>query len=1195
MSIKNSDVKLFESQRLTDEEDGGGRATGNEVIDGNVNNLFQDISRIDRTIGDVALRKAYVGISTDNNDAYLGSHLILTEPPKDENVSVLLFNTDDQTDERSSARNRIEAYVVPGTSASFELLGNQQEGQRSIAGIQREESKLPEVGEVYRLYDPTTKKEQYVRLTNVESRLEVFTYQYGNDNFVDFERRRIDMEISSALVYTFPGGIPTPGGTRIATDTEGVITEKTVIQSTQIADASRYYGIKPTSADINKGDLSVRVQSVYESLVPSARVESPVVDQYGGYTAKRMVATSSAIRSVTPKFVHLTGNQSRAFLQTGALPGSITLSMGGGSFTDDGKGYMAHSGGTNTFSEITINYENGEINAYRNSGYFSSTASATYKPAAAIVGSAISGMEDVPAQNRGFNYTFNFAEAKPKPGTLTISYMALGKWQDVSDSGSGQLEGSGKGNIDFSTGSVAVTFDAVPDPDSKLVFSYITQATEDITLRTGSLPVEQFAFRHTTEKPGIKPGSVIIRYLANDLNRTLTDQGNGLLSGDGSGSVYYASGELGFVLNAIPDNGTEIEIEYQEGEVAGGQVEVTVDPAGLMTGIINGAPLLPGSVQIQFAVERESVTHNGAYVGFIEYTSTYNRNKTFSDNAQGGWQNGAGTIDYQTGEFTIQATENYTVRKTNAYSYIHSFQSWGVTTSRTIHTMASANVTKAEVYSGSTVTSKAQSNTLSHLPNTEALPSPELTIDLLPLIEEPLIPGSLIFEWNGESYFDRDGLLYKNISTETNAGTQVGTIDYTGGVATMTVYPSGTVGNATLTSAATFSADFKTNSVAFRTPGAPVRAGSLQLTAIRADNADILTGTADFNGDINTSEMQGYFDATTGWCEVFFRGGHSPENDPIQIIPQSVRYNCVIETSLPMDADLIGLDPVRLPSDGRVPIYRPGDIVVISHKQQTDVATPTAGQNVVLARDHQAEITVQDFDGNDLDPAQFNADKQAGTLTFADPLQLQDIEGNNLTAPFTITDRVEHMSVVSDAQINGELSIIAPVPWDLPAGETTVSSALVYGDLQARVHHFFSQKVWDNGNPNWTDERNEDNTTAQYNTINYPIQVANRGAIYGKWALIFTSGASFQVVEEKLGIIETGNTATNTAPMNPETGTPYFSILADGWGTGWAAGNVVRFNTDGCLAPVWICRTVLSGQGTESDDKFTLQIRGDAD
>ncbi|WP_163372991.1 hypothetical protein [Endozoicomonas acroporae] len=103
MAITNSDVKFFESQRLTDEEDGGGRVTGNEVMDGNVNNLFQDISRIDRTIGDVALRKAFIGISTDNNDIYLVGHLILTEPPKDQIVSVLLFNTDGQADERLDA------------------------------------------------------------------------------------------------------------------------------------------------------------------------------------------------------------------------------------------------------------------------------------------------------------------------------------------------------------------------------------------------------------------------------------------------------------------------------------------------------------------------------------------------------------------------------------------------------------------------------------------------------------------------------------------------------------------------------------------------------------------------------------------------------------------------------------------------------------------------------------------------------------------------------------------------------------------------------------------------------------------------------------------------------------------------------------------------------------------------------------
>ena len=62
MAINKENIKLYESQRLSDEGDGGGRTTGHEVIDGQVNNLFRDISRIDRTVGDVSMRKVFVGV-----------------------------------------------------------------------------------------------------------------------------------------------------------------------------------------------------------------------------------------------------------------------------------------------------------------------------------------------------------------------------------------------------------------------------------------------------------------------------------------------------------------------------------------------------------------------------------------------------------------------------------------------------------------------------------------------------------------------------------------------------------------------------------------------------------------------------------------------------------------------------------------------------------------------------------------------------------------------------------------------------------------------------------------------------------------------------------------------------------------------------------------------------------------------------
>ncbi len=86
MAINKENIKLFASQRLTDEGGGGGQA----------NNLFRDISRIGRRVGDVSMRKVFMGVETDNNDPYLSAHAILTEAPEDERVGVVLFNTDSQ-------------------------------------------------------------------------------------------------------------------------------------------------------------------------------------------------------------------------------------------------------------------------------------------------------------------------------------------------------------------------------------------------------------------------------------------------------------------------------------------------------------------------------------------------------------------------------------------------------------------------------------------------------------------------------------------------------------------------------------------------------------------------------------------------------------------------------------------------------------------------------------------------------------------------------------------------------------------------------------------------------------------------------------------------------------------------------------------------------------------------------------------
>ncbi|WP_285259253.1 hypothetical protein [Halopseudomonas bauzanensis] len=515
---------------------------------------------------------------------------------------------------------------------------------------------------------------------------------------------------------------------------------------------------------------------------------------------------------------------------------------------------------------------------------------------------------------------------------------------------------------------------------------------------------------------------------------------------------------------------------------------------------------------------------------------------------------------------------------------------------RSVAKADSTVVSRQEIFGG-TVMVRAQAANSVYAPQTDTLPAPPLTIDLLPGAADPIVPGSLIFEWGGQTYIDRSGVLFRSLNTATNAGVAVGQIDYAARKATLQTYPAEQASPVNRLACLTSNGGFSTTDLYFRTPGAPLRPASLQVTVVRADTSEIVTGSADLNGNVTGGGIiHGTVDAQTGIVSLRFNT--DPDDQAgvtsVPVIAVLVTYNAIVQTSMPMSADLLGLDPVRLPADGRVPIYREGDVLVIHHTAEHEVV-PVAGQTVTFDRAYQADVEVVDGKGVPMSPAQYSTDREAGTLKWADPVRLVDAEDNMLTPPLTIRERVEHMTVCTEVQITGAVSFGSPLPWNLPADETMVSSAVTWGDLQARVYRWFTQQTWNQGAPNWGDTPIGNATTAQYNQLNYPIEITNMGAIAGKWALVFTSATSFNVVEQQLGVIATGNISADCAPINPATSVPYFTIRAAGWGTGWASGNAVRFNTDACLGPMWVVRTVISGQGTVDDDKLKLQIRGDAD
>ena len=215
----------------------------------------------------------------------------------------------------------------------------------------------------------------------------------------------------------------------------------------------------------------------------------------------------------------------------------------------------------------------------------------------------------------------------------------------------------------------------------------------------------------------------------------------------------------------------------------------------------------------------------------------------------------------------------------------------------------------------------------------------------------------------------------------------------------------------------------------------------------------------------------------------------------------------------------------------------------------------------------------------------YTVDLDTGKVLFTDVSVME--------LPVRIEHRIEDMVLANDVQISGQISFTRRISHDYPVAGTYVSSALEFGDRKARVQTVFDQQTWDG--VTWTDAPVGNVAPATYNTALSPILVTNQGASTERFALRFTSTQNFEVIGEHVGFIATGNINSVCAPINPATGVPYFTINPAGWGIGWAIGNIVRINTVGALAPVWVVRTTQASVEAGIDYSFDILARGDVD
>ena len=1195
--LTTQDLRFYPTENLTDSDDGGGLMV-RDPLTGADNELFNPVSDQDRTIGRFSARSVHAAVRRPDAAKLGGAHVIISKPAKAANVSHLLYRGVRYGERRKDIIKRIAAYAVYTIESKMTLLSTQSLGSRIVQAYQRTDEALPLVGDVYCLRQvkkgyPT--EEQYIQVIRVSSENRTFTTPDGKD----FIRTVVKMETSTALTADFIGA-DYPSITHAD--------PPCLLMETHISDSASYYGVKPLVEAIRANTQTIRVPSIMEKLVPTSQIETPLID-YTAAGQRQLIFDAAKGESVLTAYNAI--NDSTVLHAGNAItPGSLRLTTNGITISD--RGGTLYRGDT---AVGTVDYARGELR-------FSETLSSGgvwtlyFRPAAELLQVADTASIPVLINNRSYNYVLTILPV-PAPGSLQVSYRAQGRWYDLRDDGSGALRGGssghGSGSLNYRTGSVSLTCGEMPDVGSEVLFSWGSQAT--IHNRADSTPTATMLIQL---EAGVAPNSVKLSWTDNGAAKSAQDDGAGNITGAWTGTVDYRTGAI--TLSSYPggEQRLDVKVDYSVGQPQQAEWKApSRDGSGYVNLTLGQTQIKPRSVELVYNVLIED--YDTKVQAGEAYTRQVDPYVTVRDDGAGALRDAGGvsrgTINYTTGVIKLKPDAVVKIpkaiyRKQPMGEEIVSTQ--GTTqTVKPLYRMVFAGYEYVEALASApiddsfVVTAKFRGQQSEDARSKKAA-SGTLRIDLLPTYAERIVPGSVRFAIGQETYFDRRGELYYRLEPATGAAARIGSINYETGMATIEQAPAGAVNLQAL--AGTVSAN-PVDTAVWRIPASPIRPASLQITATPLTGGQINV-RADNGGKISGGNVEGSIDYETGvvrarfgkWVVAAGNEGkywYNPDAvrpdgkiwQPAQVYADTILYNAVSYTYLPLDTSAIGIDAVRLPADGRVPIIRRGDMIVIGHRLSDDLGSAhTAGQTVRLSRDHIDSLCLRDAKNQAIEAKWYDYDLDAGTLTWATPLDLSAYQ-----MPITAHHAREEENRVIVADIDGTLQLQFPVGRDYPKEDTYVSSALIGGDLEVRHSPPWSQKLFDNV---WSDDPRGDAITAKLNLKDYPLVLTDDGATTDRWAIVWRDGTQFDLYSEALGFVGRFDALQDLAPINAATGKPYFVLKKGAFGINngaspWAVGNAVRLNTYGTHLGVWVLRAVQPSASKQTEtDGFTMCLRG---
>jgi len=1198
MAITQNDLEILKSEIMADTPDGGGLPTGIAVIDGVSNNLFPDVSDIDRLIGRVRLRKVSLAVKTANADLLQAARLLFTELPDNPNISVFAFKASSFADRRVDAQNKIESYLAFGSKWAGHLLETQLAGQRVIQVSLDKNDPIPAVGQPLVIVQNEGQSDEY--------------YQYIRPLKVDTVERRFQRTVSETVTRTVAtiefgdtlnktfNGLTVPEFYQNANTSR-----RAILREARVADAAKYYSASRLAEPVvAMQSRQVRLNSIYTQVVPSTQVETPILQR----DPANQVATQARGDGVIAisQSVNVTTNTAFS-LPSGIAVGTLSLSVGGQNLTDR-DGQLVNSNG---LAYASIKYGIGQITWYNLLNLGQTTVTGSYKPASEFTRVAQTDYQVVD-DNAGYNFVRELG-AEPVPNSLKITYTVGGNNYLVHDDGRGNLiddDGNGRGTVQGKT--VLLTTAAIPDAASYIVYSF---GVDLDTVKYGAQALP--AAYHVISVADQVSGPIAVTW---DTSKTATVS-DGVVTGDATGT--FIDGKLNIAPNETVAKDTVFSLSYQrilnantvnrslwykpsdasgafggslDFEAAITDVDVTVFLGGELKVVLSlndgGTSLLIKDVLRPIYTDKAYQQGNAIYTSTEINTWQSIKNAAVDSNTwvasltSGTINKAAGTVD-----FVINVS-----RKSAGVEVV----------TRPGVSPIFKTVTKTVPMQASEVQINGVAATA---PTTEAATSTGvasvLNIDLPQDTTDGVVNGSLFLDALGVSFRDSNGKIK-------NGDLTVGNIDYRFGAVSIDTWQAGQVNTVNLKSMLRENDPVPLANLVFRTPVAPLKKASLQISAELADGTMLSLSTDEQGGITGSKYAHGTVDFKAGFVALYFYeklgitanpdvvnqswydaanvyldGGTNYINKPIYVKPDSIRYNAIAYSYLPLDKELIGLDPVRLPTDGRVPFVRKGDSIAITELKTMQLPTNAPNDSFDLGFERLSDVNVFDANGLKVNSDYLNVDLDAGTLQLNALFDL-----SFYTAPLTAKYRIMDIALVIETDISGRVTLSTPITHDYSTA-AVFSSMLLAGDMQARAFNVFGQKSWGSV---WSDSLIGDATTSQLQVTNNPIVVTNRDAIEERWALVFTSDKAFNIIGQTVGQIGTGSTTTLTAPINPMTGYAYFTIPSEAWGTGWSANNVVRINTAAAKYPVWIGNAIQQHQGSSSDNyDFTIGYHANID